>query len=226
MKGNKLKIIAVGAHLDDLELACGGTLAKAIHHGHAVRMIVMSESGYKHYSGKHGRSEKEALDESKRAAKILGVGELRVFDYPAKDVPNDSTVVEKLNREFDEFKPDLILTHWVFDTHKSHANTALATLAAARYFNSIMMYEPFPPGGRSYVAFRPQFYVDVTDFISMKLKALSAHKSELRKYGPDWISTIKARAALRGFEMIEDNVKKTRYAEVFEVVRLGIDILL
>lgn len=220
-----MKIIAIGAHLDDLELACGGTLAKFVKNGHDVKMIVMSKSGYKHYSGKYGRSEKDAIREGKLAAGILGVTNLNILDFPNKDIPNDSSVVEVLNKEFDEFQPDLIMTHWHFDTHKSHMNTALATVAAARYFNSIIMFEPFPPAGRSYAAFRPQLYVDITDTIDIKLKALATHESELKKYGPEWVNTIKARAQLRGFELISNDPQRLKYAEVFEVVRLSFNFL-
>lgn len=42
----KKKILAVGAHLDDIEIACGGTLAKAIDNGHMVKVLIMSKSGY------------------------------------------------------------------------------------------------------------------------------------------------------------------------------------
>jgi LmbE family N-acetylglucosaminyl deacetylase len=220
-----MKIIAIGAHLDDLELACGGTLAKAINSGHEVKMIVMSKSGYQHYSGNFGRSDEDAIREGKKAANILGVRDLVIFDFPNKDVPNDSTVVEALNKVFDEFQPDLIMTHWHFDTHKSHMNTALATIAAGRYFNSIVMFEPFPPAGRSYMPFRPQLYVDITDTIDTKLKALATHESELKKYGPEWVETIKARAKLRGFELISNDPQRAKYAEVFEVVRLNFNFL-
>ncbi len=220
-----MKIIAIGAHLDDLELACGGTLAKAVKKGHEVRMIVLSESDYVHYSGTYGRNAATAINEGERAAKVLGVDQFKVYKFPAKDIPNDSSVVEVLNAEFDEFQPDLIFTHWQFDTHKSHMNTSLATVAAARYFNSILMFEPFPPAGRSYAAFRPQLYIDITDTIDTKLVALSEHKSELSKYGPDWIETIKARAKLRGWEMISNSPDRDKYAEAFEIVRLGIDII-
>ncbi|KAF5053433.1 N-acetyl-alpha-D-glucosaminyl L-malate deacetylase 1 [anaerobic digester metagenome] len=207
--------------MDDLELACGGTLARAVRNGHEVRMVVLSKSDYTHYSGKYGRSAEVAVDEGKNAAKALGVEQFVVYDFPTKDIPNDSTVVEVLNKEFDEFQPDLIMTHWQFDTHKSHANTALTTMAAARYFNSIIMFEPFPPAGRSYAAFRPQLYIDITETIDVKLKALATHKSELAKYGPEWIETIKARAQLRGFELISADPKRLKYAEAFEVVRLN-----
>ena len=220
-----MKIIAIGAHFDDLELACGGTIAKAANNGHEVKMIVLSKSDYQHYSGTYGRNANIAAQEGKKAAKILGVKNLIVYGFATKDIPNDSEVVEVLNKEFDEFQPDLIITHWQFDTHKSHMNTALTTIAAGRYFNSIIMFEPFPPAGRSYAAFRPQLYVDITKTIDIKLEALGTHKSELKKYGPEWIKTIKARASLRGFELISNDPNRTKYAEAFEVVRLNFNFL-
>ena len=56
-----MKVLAVGAHLDDIELACGGTLAKAIDKGHQVKMIVMSESGYTNYDGRIMRTAHDAI---------------------------------------------------------------------------------------------------------------------------------------------------------------------
>jgi len=220
-----MKIIAIGAHLDDIELACGGTLAKAVMKGHDVRMVVLSKSDYMHYSGSYGRTADEAIEESQKAADILGVKQLMIYDFPTKDIANDSQVVETLNKEFDEFMPDLILTHWQFDTHKSHVNTALATFAAGRYFNSILTAEPFPPAGRSYYPFRPQLYIDITESIDKKLKALSMHKSELKKYGPEWIQTIEARANMRGFELISNDPNRKKYAEAFEVVRFNFNFM-
>ena len=46
-----MKILAVGAHLDDIEIACGGTLAKAIENGHEVKVLIMSKSGYTNING-------------------------------------------------------------------------------------------------------------------------------------------------------------------------------
>lgn len=220
-----MKIIAIGAHLDDIELGCGGTLAKASLQGHEIMMLVLSKSGYRHYSGKYGRDTKVAIKEGKIAASILGIKKLKIFNFPNKDVPYNSKLIEILNKEFDEFNPDLILTHWVHDTHKSHSNAALSTLSAGRYFNSILMYEPFPPAGRSYESFRTQLYIDITETIKTKIESLRQHKSELNKYGEEWINSVIARARLRGFELISNDYSIERYAEAFEVVRLNIDIL-
>jgi LmbE family N-acetylglucosaminyl deacetylase len=44
-----MKILAIGAHLDDIELACGGVLAKAVRNGHEVKMVVMTNSAYENF---------------------------------------------------------------------------------------------------------------------------------------------------------------------------------
>ena len=58
-----MKILAVGAHLDDIELACGGTLAKAMRAGHEVKVIIMSKSGYTNSDGKTMREDDIAVQE-------------------------------------------------------------------------------------------------------------------------------------------------------------------
>lgn len=227
MKNEFRKIVAIGAHLDDIEIACGGTLAKAIDKGHRVKMIVLSKSAYTHYDGQMRRDERTAIKEGKKAAAVLGVKDIELYDFPAKDIPNDSQVVELLNSRLDDYRPDFIITHWPFDTHKSHQNTGLATLAAGRYYNSILMFEPFPPGGRSYIAFRPQLYVDISKYLEIKLKALKAHTSEYIKYGGQkWLEAVKARARFRGFDLISQANCDARYAESFEIVRLNNELFL
>lgn len=215
-----MKILAIGAHADDIEIGCGGTIAKAINNGHEVKMVVVSNSIYNNYDGKILRTKNQAEEEALRAARELGVSEknFQVLNFPNKDIPYNSKLVETLNSVMDEFQPNTIITHWTFDTHQDHKNTALATISAARYYNNILMCEPFPPSGRSYVAYRPQMYVDISNHLENKLSSIRAHKSQLDKYGPEWIKSIKGRAKMRGFE---SNVK---YAETFEIVRYTIDI--
>ena len=212
-----MKIVAIGAHFDDIELACGGTLARAIRKGHEVKCIIMSQSAYKNFDGAVLRTKKEAETEGKEALKILGIKNYTVLNFPNKNVPYDSSTVEAIDKILNEFKPDLILTHWAFDTHQDHKNTALASVSASRYFNSILMYEPFPPSGRSYHPYRPQIYVDISKDIEVKKKSIEAHKSQLKKYGPDWIESIEGRARMRGNEC------GVKYAESFELVRYNLE---
>lgn len=208
-----MRILAVGAHLDDIELACGGTLAKAIANNHSVKMIVMSKSGYTNYDGTVMRSDEKAIEEGRRAASILGVKDLEILDCPSKDIPYHSEVIESLDSRIQEYMPDIIFTHWIFDTHQAHEGVAKSTITAARRHNTIYMYEPIYPAGRSYMGFRPQMYIDIGGFEEQKLEALRMHKTEYKKFGEQWIEGSRARAAYRGYEM------GRQYAEAFEIVR-------
>lgn len=212
-----MKILAIGSHLDDIELACGGTLAKAVREGHKVLMLVMTTSEYTNYDGKVLRTKEEAKEEAIKAAEIINC-KLKVFDFPIKNIPYNGETVEAIDKVITEFAPDLILTHWIHDTHQDHQNTGLATISAARRHNNILMYEPFPPSGRSYEAFRPQVYSDITDTINTKVRALKAHKSQHKKYGQEWIEATLGRAKIRGFE------SNCGYAETFELVRMDLKI--
>ncbi|MBZ5647583.1 MAG: PIG-L family deacetylase [Acidobacteriia bacterium] len=208
-----MNITVIGAHLDDIEIACGGMIARSVRAGHGVRFLVLSDSAYANYDGKVLRTREEAIQEGREAAAVLGVQDIEVLDFPTKDVPYHSTVVEAIEAHLNRSKTDVIFTHWPFDTHQAHHNTALSTLSAARYYRSILMYEPMMPSGRSYVGFRPQFYVDISDFIEQKLESMRAHASQYRKYGDAWIEAVESRSRLRGFEM------GVKYAEAFEAAR-------
>jgi LmbE family N-acetylglucosaminyl deacetylase len=206
-------MLAIGAHLDDVEVACGGTIARATSHGYDVKVLVLSDSSYDRYDGTVFRTRDQVATEGPAAAAILGVTKLEVLDFPTKDIPYHSSVVEAIEERLDEFQPEVIFTHWPFDTHQAHSRTGSSTLSAARYFRSILMYEPMMPSGRSHVAFRPQVYVDISDHLDTKLEALRAHASQYDKYGDDWIEAVESRCRLRGFEM------GSRYAEAFEALR-------
>ena len=213
-----MKILAIGSHLDDIELACGGTLAQAIKNGHEVKCLVMTESDYKNFDGKVLRTERQATTEGLDAMRILNIKHLTILEFPVKNIPYDGSTVEAIDREITEFKPDLIFTHWIHDTHQDHRNTGLATISAGRRYNNILMYEPFPPSGRSYEAFRPQVYSDITNTLQVKIDALVAHKSQYAKYGEEWIEATKGRAKLRWYESGHS------YAETFEIVRMDLCI--
>jgi LmbE family N-acetylglucosaminyl deacetylase len=210
-----MKIMAIGAHLDDIELACGGVLASAIKRGHQVKMVVMTDSAYTNFDGTVMRTREEAYTEGTLAASKLGVSDMEILDFPIKNIPYNGATVEALDKIMSDFKPDMIFTHWVFDTHQDHKNTAQATISAARYLYNIYMYEPIPPSGRSYQPFHAQAYFDISDAIDEKMESLRAHHSQHAKYGEQWIEAVEGRARIRGFE------NGCKYAEAFEVMRLS-----
>lgn len=212
-----MKILAVGAHLDDIEIACGGTLAKAIEYGHHVKVLIMSKSGYTNIDGKIQRTNDIAVEEGKQALHILGIQDIEILDFPTKDIPFHSNVVNAIDLCINNYNPNIIFTHHPFDTHQAHVGVSNATIAAGRRKNTIFFYEPITPSGRSYVAFRPQLYIDVESTIEKKIMSLREHKSEYNKFGAeDWIAGVHNRCGFRGYEIGK------KYAEAFEVLRIEI----
>lgn len=206
----------VGAHLDDIEIAAGGVAARSAKNGGDPYFLVLSDSSYTRWDGRDGRQPETARREGEAASCLLGVRNLDIRGFAAKDIENHSSVVEVIESVITSYRPSVIITHWPFDTHKAHMNVALTTIAAARREPSILFFEPFFPSGRSYQPFRPQMYFSVTDEIDAKLNALRAHTSEYEKFGDEWVEAIRARAFVRGYE------SGGRYAESFEVLRVGV----
>lgn len=213
-----MKILVIGAHLDDIELACGGTIAKAIANGHKVKVIIMSKSGYTNKEGKVQRSDEVAVKEGLEALHTLGLKDIEILDFPTKDIPFNSEVINAIDIRMADFDPDVIFTHHPFDTHQAHEGVAKATIAAARRKNTVFFFEPIQPSGRSYVAFKPDLYVGIDETVDLKIKALKKHKSEYRKFGgEDWIQGVKSRCGFRGYEIGK------KYAEAFEILRLELN---
>ena len=210
-----MKILAIGAHLDDIEIAAGGTLAKAVENGHKVKVLIMSKSGYTNKEGKIQRSDDLAVKEGLNALHTLGLKDIDILDFPTKDIPFHSDVVNAIDLVMSKFDPDIIFTHHPFDTHQAHEGVAKATIAAARRKNTVFFYEPIQPSGRSYVAFKPCLYVDIEQTIEKKIKSLRCHKSEYNKFGAEnWVEGVKSRCGFRGYEIGK------KYAEAFEILRL------
>ena len=210
-----MKILAVGAHADDIEIAAGGMLSDASDAGHEVYMVITTVSGYQDLEGNLGRGNDVAQSEAETAAKIIGAKDLITFDFETLEMPYNGASVTAIEQQINKINPEMILGHWPHDTHQDHRATALSTITAARRHNKLLMFEPFTPSGRSYEAFRGQAYFQVTEKArENKSDALRAHRSEHDKFGEEtWVSAVEARGVLRGFEV------GAGFAECFEVLR-------
>jgi LmbE family N-acetylglucosaminyl deacetylase len=214
-----MKILAIGAHIDDVEIGCGGTLAEAGRSGWETHILVLSESDYSGPGGEVLRTREQAVQEGREAARHLGVFRMEILDFPTLDIPYNHASVEAVESHLRRLRPDVILAHWPHDTHQDHRTVSLATISAARYFNSILFYEPMTPSGRSYSPFRPQTYVSLgSEAVAAKRNALCAHQSQYKKYGDLWLEAVMARGVHRGYEI------GVSHAECFETLRWKWDL--
>lgn len=206
-------ILFVTAHPDDAELAAGGTIAKFVKEGLSCHILLITGKGSKSYSDKVIRTTEEAEQEQRASADILGVQSVITLGHEDMFVRYDGTLVGEIEKCITEKNIDTVFTHNVVDTHQDHINVAKATLSAARHIHNIFMYEPIAPSGRGPEGFTPNLYIDISEFIEIKMISLKSHASQLAKYGSRWLRGVESRAGYRGFEI------DCEYAECFEVVR-------
>jgi LmbE family N-acetylglucosaminyl deacetylase len=174
----KLKIVVVGAHPDDPETICGGTMAVYSAAGHEVvsAYLTKGEAGIPGKS--HDEAAKIRTEEALKACKILHARPefLGQIDGSCEITPNRYTdVFEFLKKE----NPDLVITHWPIDTHRDHricSNLVLdAWFRLQKKFD--LLYAEAMTGTQSQ-NFLPTDYVDITSVIKQKHDACFIHLSQ------------------------------------------------
>lgn len=196
-------VLAVGAHPDDLELACGGTLAKLVDSGYAVHALVMSH-------GQVGGDKEQRPSEAQAGGNYLGISALEVLDLPDTLLSGyNMEMVQAIEAQIKALDPVLVLTHSVHDHHQDHHAVHLATLRAARRHSSILCFES-PSTTRG---FNPSVYVDIHSYLDIKVQAVQLHRNQA---GKPYMSAKR----VRGMASFRGSQAKREYAEGFEAVRL------
>jgi len=196
-------ILAIGAHPDDIELGCFGTLK--IHHdaGDQLFGIVMT-------NGEQGGDPKKRQTESKKTGKLLDM-KLFFAEFSDGAVVDSLQTVDFIEKIVKKHKINVVYTHSKNDRHQDHRNVANATISATRYVDEVYSYET--PSSIS--PFFPQVFVDITDSIPLKKKAISLQKTQEKRYYMK-TESIEGLSKYRGFQAGKDN----NFCEAFEVVRI------
>lgn len=206
-----MNILAIGAHFDDVELGCGGALAKHAQNGDNVYVYVATVSGFTNQYNQTIRSSEIALGEAQLAMQILGVRELICGKFKTLAVE----FVDDLNIEIlkivQEKKIDKVYAHWIGDIHHDHQAVAKASLHSCRHVPRLLMYRS--NWYHSTMEFRGNFYIDITRQWDVKERAIQAHVSEMDRTSSKWIGFFKNEAENAGQRI------GVNYAEVFEVVK-------
>jgi LmbE family N-acetylglucosaminyl deacetylase len=204
-----MNILAIGAHPDDIEYGCAGTLIKYAERGHRIHLMVLT-------GGEEGGSSEERHREQNAAAKIIGAQQVFWGDYIDTQLPLNKELIDKIEEVLAEIKPDLILVNYGDDTHQDHRILTQATMSATRYVRNVLFFEV--PTTQN---FNPQVYVDISDTLERKFQVLEAHASQVMKTNIEDMSIAELARANATFRGIQGRVK---FAEAFSPLRLFINI--
>ncbi|MCX5643042.1 MAG: PIG-L family deacetylase [Candidatus Omnitrophica bacterium] len=219
-----MRILAVGAHPDDIEFLCAGTLMKFRSRGDEIFTAVLCNGDKGHYE--IGPEELACIRrlEAEEAAKSEGATLVSFGLFPDLEVYADSQSRRKVVEIVRQAKPDLILTHYPDDYMCDHSTTGRLVIDAS-FVASLPNYRTESPHTKSIpliyfmdamaaVNFQPTDYVDISELINEKGKALRCHQSQYRWLldhdGIDYIDFMKQHSAFRG---VQCGVK---YAEAFQ----------
>jgi LmbE family N-acetylglucosaminyl deacetylase len=205
-----VRILAIGAHADDVEIGCGGSLLRWSRLGHELSICIVSDSAYRNPAGEEIRSSAAARAEAEQAAAMLKA-DLHIGTLPALHLAFGETLNAALVEQIGRIRPDLVLSHWPGDSHADHAAVGLATIHACRRVPRILTYR-----SNWYAAadqFDARFYVDISREIDQKLRLVSLFAGENARTGGSWLDWCRSEARTRG------HAAGAEFAEAFGVVK-------
>lgn len=209
-------VLAVGAHPDDVEFGCSGTLLKHSKCGDNVTVLVMTISeSVDGVTGKTLRSQEELLRETKTAAEMMGA-DLKFLDFQDLHVPFSFESVSGIEKVIKELNIDVLYTHWAGDSNQDHIATYRASIAAARYVPNVFCYEQIPIPRHTENEMKLTYYSDITDYFEDKLRIANCHKSQIKKYAKVGFDVSKNLETLARYRGIQAN---TIFAEAFQVIK-------
>jgi len=234
----KIDILAIGAHPDDVELSCAGTLAKEIAHGKQVAILDLTQGEL----GTRGTAEIRAK-EAKDAANILGVTARYNLNFADGFFENNKAHQLQLAAYIRLLKPDMVLCNAVEDRHPDHGRAA--ALVVESCFLSGLQQVKTTYEGQSQDAWRPKqvyhyiqwndaqpdFVVDISTHMDTKLEAVNAYASQFfnpKTSAPEtpissqnFLDSVKYRAANLGRLIGVDHAEGFTAARLLAVDRIN-----
>jgi N-acetylglucosamine malate deacetylase 1 len=166
-----LRILALGAHPDDIEIFMFGTMAAYAAQGAELTFAVATDGA------RGGKSDAKVLarirrEEATAAAALLGAAP-RFLDFPDGELVADAALIGALKALVRETGPDLVITHAPNDYHADHRALSDGVRIAASFGVPVLHADTM--GG---TGFSPTHYVDIAAYRDIKTQAIRAHRSQ------------------------------------------------
>ena len=178
-----MRVLILGAHPDDPESGCGGTMSRHAQAGHEVLAVYLTRGGRGVAGHDPHDVERIRTQEAQAACHILKARPL-FFDFPDGGLEVSSATVDAMQALLTERSPDLVLAHWPLDTHPDHQAVGVLALRAWLSVNRSAAGPCFPLHfyevltGHQTLHFTPTLYSDITETARIKRQAVMAHASQ------------------------------------------------
>ena len=202
------KILVLGAHPDDIEIGCGGTIKSFASQGSEIYFIVatLGEKCLVRDTNNQllfERRKKESISSSK----FLGVKEIFFLGLADTNIGHNGDTVSAIEQYVNYINPHFIFTHTKEDNHQDHRNLALATISACRRKQINILHYESPSTAQSFL---PVVFSDISKTIVNKIEALNYFSSQNEKIYLD-------KEAIRGLAKYRGYISGYEYAEGFEI---------
>ena len=224
-----MRVLAIGAHPDDIELACSGTLAKCVERGDTVIVCHASSGNLGHVIIPPDELTVIRANEAKRAGAMAGIeviwggfNDLDIYEENKEARDKMVDVIRYAN-------PDFIITHDPNDYMPDH--TAVSKLVFDAAFTATLPNYPtkektvaklvpiFYMDTLAGVGFNPEYYVDISEYIDLKMDMLECHESQLvwmREHDNiDFADMVKTCSRVRGYQCGVDYAEGFRQCRVY-----------
>ena len=199
------RVLAVGAHPDDIDVGAGGFVARCIEEGKSVHYLILSKC-----LTNAGIKQDSILKEMEEAASTLGVKEVEVLDFENTMLSKEGSGIRKaLENIRDSFKPEVIICPNIHDSHQDHVAAGIECTRVFRVDETILCYEILRNGTP---LIKANLFVDISSQIEKKVAALNAFTSQ--KSRPYF-----AKGSYRSLARIRGIQSHCKYAEAFLALR-------
>ena len=200
-----MNILAIGAHPDDIEFGCGGTLIKYAQKGHNIYFLVLTTGGI-------GGDPKIRKKEQEDAAKFMKAKQVFWGDFQDTELTINKTLISTVEDVINKIKPHIVFFNYIDDTHQDHRVIAQASASATRYIKEVLYYEV--PTSQN---FQPDIFVDIANVLNKKLELLRIHTSQVDRTKVENLTILESAQSCAIFRGYQGRVK---YAEGFKAIRI------
>lgn len=195
-------ILAIWPHPDDIELGCFGTMCRYASEWNNVNFLVLTK--WEGWTETWNRT-----TEANESASLLKCN-LFIENLRDRYISEWVETIKIIEKYINDIKPDIVFIPSKHDTHQDHRAVHLASIVACRLVDEVYIYQ----SPSTTIDFRPNVYVDITEFIETKLEAVRIHTSQWEKvYMAD--RAVKWLAEYRAFDVF----KNDKFFEAFELFR-------